>query len=91
MNQDNSRGGSRSMIDTAAERKPPDSALTSSDQKDTRDHAGHEKAGHEKARNPDAELHFEKKAGTLYEDGLDIKEDSDLLYGAHGTSWGIKP
>jgi hypothetical protein len=91
MDKDNSPSGSRSMADAAAERKPVGSALTSPDRKDAPGQAGHEKTGHEKVRNPDAELHFEKEAETLYEDGLDIKESSDLLYGAHGTSWGMKP
>ena len=90
MSKDNSPSGSRSAADAVAERKPRGSALKGSDQKDAPEHAGDEKSGHEKARNADAELHFGKDR-TLYEDGLETKEDSALLYGAHGTSWGIKP
>jgi len=86
MSNDNSTGKSRSMPETAAERKLRGSALKGSDQKDAPDHAAHEKA-----KNPDAELHFDGDAATLYHDGLDIEESSDLLYGAHGTSSGIKP
>lgn len=86
MSMDNSLSGSRSTAETAADCKPPGSALEGSEQKDAPDHAGQQKV-----RNPDAELHFEKKGKTLYDDGLDIEESSDLLYGAHGTSWGIKP
>lgn len=90
MSKANSPGGSRPAADTAAERKPRGNAFKGSDQKDAPEQAGNEKSGRGKARNPDAELHFGKDR-TLYEDGLETKEDSDLLYGAHGTSWGIKP
>jgi hypothetical protein len=46
---------------------------------------------YERARNPNTELHLDGEKDTLYNDGLDIEDDSDTLAGTRGTSSGIKP
>jgi hypothetical protein len=72
---------------TAAERKLRGNALGGSEQKSAADHATYEKR-----RNPDTELHLDDEKDTLYDDGLDIEDDSDdTLAGTRGSSSGIKP
>ena len=85
MSNDNSFSDGRSTPDTAAERELRGSALAGSDQKDAPDHADQVKA-----RNPDATVQSGDDTETLYNDGLDIEENPDPLYGTHGSS-GIKP
>jgi hypothetical protein len=72
--------------DTDAERKLRGGALKGSEQKSAVDHTTYEKA-----RNPDTELHLDGEEDTLYNDGLDVDEDSDTLAGTRGNSSGIKP
>lgn len=76
----------KSAPDTAADRKLRGSALTGSEQRAAVDHADYEKK-----RNPDAELHLDGEEDTLYNDGLDIGDDSDPSAGTRGNSHGIKP
>ena len=72
--------------DTGAERRLRGGALEGSEQSDAVDHDAYEKT-----RDPDTELRVEGEKDTLYEDGLDIEEDSETLAGTRGTSSGIKP
>lgn len=48
---------------------------------------------YEKTRNPDTELRLDGEKDSLYDDGLDIDEDTDTLAGTRGSSppSGIKP
>jgi hypothetical protein len=84
MGNDNSPDDDQSTRDTAAERKLRGSALMGSEQTAAADHTDYEKA-----RDPDTELHLDGEEDTLYNDGLDIKEDSETLSGTRGTSPGI--
>lgn len=72
--------------DTAADRRLRGEDLKGSQNKDAVDHMEYEKE-----RNPDTELHLDGEQDSLYNDGLDIEEDTDTLAGTHGTSSGIKP
>ena len=46
---------------------------------------------YKKSRNPDAELHLDGEDDSLYNDGLDIGEDTDTLAGTDGkTPGGVK-
>jgi hypothetical protein len=56
-------------------------ALNGSDQKDAPDHTHFAKS-----RKPDAELHLDEEKDTLYNDGLDIEDDSETLAGTRGMS-----
>jgi len=70
-----------------AERNLRGSGLKGPEQKSAVDHTAYEKA-----RNPDTELHLDGEEDTLYDDGLDVEEDSDdTLAGTRGNSSGIKP
>jgi len=84
MGNDNSPDDDKSTPDTAAERKLRGSALMGSEQKDAADHTDYEKA-----HNPDTELDLDGEEDTLYNDGLDIEEDSETPFGTRGTSPGI--
>jgi hypothetical protein len=84
MGNDNSPDDDKSTADTAAERKLRGSALTGSEQKDAADHIDYEKA-----RDPDTELDLDGEEDNLYNDGLDVEEDSETLFGTRGTSPGI--
>lgn len=70
----------------AGERKLRGAELEGSEQKSTVDHRDYEKT-----RNPDTELRLDGEKDTLYDDGLDIEEDEDKLFGTRDTSSGIKP
>jgi hypothetical protein len=73
--------------DKDSESKLRGSGLKGSEQKSAVDHTAYEKA-----RNPDTELRLDGEEDTLYDDGLDIEDDSDdTLAGTRGTSSGIKP
>jgi len=72
---------------TDAERKLRGNALTGAERKKAADHMEYEKR-----RNPDTELHLDGEEDTLYNDGLDLEDDSgDTLAGTRGDSQGIKP
>jgi len=72
--------------DTAADRKLRGDELEGAEQKDAADHVRYEKL-----RNPDTELRLDDEKDSLYNDGLDIEEDTDPLAGTRGPSSGIKP
>jgi len=73
--------------DSAPETKLRGAALQGSEQRKAADHSTYEKT-----RNPDTELHLDGESDSLYNDGLDIEEDSDdTLAGTRGSSSGIKP
>ena len=72
---------------TDPERNLRGDALTGAERKRAVDHAEYEKR-----RNPDTELHLDDEEDTLYNDGLDLEDDSgDTLAGTRGDSHGIKP
>jgi hypothetical protein len=54
--------------------------LDGADQKDAVDHVEFAKK-----RNPDAELHIDDEKDTLYNDGLDVEDDSETLAGTRGN------
>jgi hypothetical protein len=81
MGNDNSPGDERSTIDSAGERKLRGIALKGSEQKTAADHVEYLKG-----RNPDADLHLDGEADTLYSDGIDVEEDFDTLAGTHGSA-----
>ena len=54
-------------------------ALEGADQKDAVDHADFEKT-----RNPDTELRLDGEEDTLYDDGLDVEDDTETLADTHG-------
>ena len=72
--------------DTAAELRLRGGPLQGAELKSAVDHSVYERS-----RNPDTELHLDGEKDTLYNDGLDIEDDSDTLAGTRGTSSGIKP
>jgi hypothetical protein len=86
MGNANSPDDDQSTPETAADRKLRGSALNGSEQRIAVDHADYEKA-----RNPDAELQLDGEEETLYNDGLDIGDNSAPLAGTRGNSHGIKP
>jgi hypothetical protein len=60
--------------------------LEGADQKIAPDHVSYKKS-----RNPDAELHLDGEDDSLYNDGLDIDDDTDTLAGTDGnTPGGVK-
>jgi hypothetical protein len=72
---------------TASERKLRGSALKGSEQKSAADHTTYEER-----HNPDTELRLDDEKDALYNDGLDVEDDSDdTLAGTRGNSSGIKP
>jgi hypothetical protein len=52
--------------------------LEGSEQKEAADHAEYTKK-----RNPDAELHLDGEDDTLYDDGLEVEDDSEKLADTH--------
>ena len=61
--------------------------LKGAEQKSAADHTTYEER-----RNPDTELRVDGEVDTLYDDGLDLEEDSDETpAGTRGSSSGIKP
>jgi hypothetical protein len=72
---------------TASERQLRGSALKGSEQKSAADHTTYEER-----RDPDTELQLDGEKDTLYNDGLDLEDDSgETLAGTRGDSAGIKP
>lgn len=55
--------------------------LGGAEQKDAVDHADYAKN-----RNPDAELHLDDEKDTLFDDGLDIEDDTATLSGTRGDT-----
>jgi hypothetical protein len=87
MGNANSSDDDKTRAATAPERKLRGNALKGSEQKSAADHTTYEER-----RNPDTELHLDEEKDTLYDDGLDIEDDSDdTLAGTRGSSSGIKP
>lgn len=71
----------------ASERKLRGKGLKGSEQRSAADHTAYEEG-----RNPDTELRTDDEADTLYDDGLDLEDDSgETLAGTRGDSSGIKP
>jgi hypothetical protein len=81
MGNDNSTTDDPSTTDSVGKRKLRGSALNGSEQKAAADHVEYETQ-----RNPDAALHLEGKADTLYIDAIDIEEGYDTPAGTHGSS-----
>jgi hypothetical protein len=52
--------------------------LDGSEQKEAADHTEYAKK-----RNPDAELHLDDEKDSLYDDGLDVEDDSETLADTH--------
>ena len=60
--------------------------LASSEEKLAVDHVSYKKS-----RNPDTELHLNGEDDSLYDDGLDLDDDTDTLAGTDGgTPGGVK-
>ncbi len=60
--------------------------LEGADQRDAVDHVSYKKS-----RNPDTELHLDGEDDSLYDDGLDIDDNTDTLAGTDGkTPGGVK-
>ena len=55
--------------------------LGGAEQKDAVDHAAYAKT-----RKRDTELHLDDEKDTLYDDGLDIEDDSETLAGTRGDT-----
>jgi hypothetical protein len=87
MGNPNSSDNDKARAATASERKLHGTALKGSEQKSAADHTAYEEQ-----RNPDTELHVDEERDTLYNDGLDLEDDSgETLAGTRGNSSGIKP
>ena len=83
----NSSDNDQPTPDTAADRNLRGEQLEGAGQKDAANHMHYEKK-----RNPDTELLLDGEKDSLYNDGLDIEEDTDTLAGTRGpSSAGIKP
>ena len=71
----------------ASERRLRGKGLKGSEQRSAADHAAYEER-----RNPDTELRTDDEPDSLYDDGLDLEDDSEeSLAGTRGGSAGIKP
>ena len=55
--------------------------LEGSEQPSAADHTEYKKK-----RNPDTELHLDGEDDSLYEDGLDIEDDSETPFGTQGNT-----
>jgi len=87
MGNANSTDDDEARPPTASERRLRGNALKGSEQRSAVDHATYEEG-----RNPDTELHVDGEKDELYDDGLDLEDDSDeTLAGTRGNSSGIKP
>ena len=87
MGNGNSSDNDKARGATASERNLRGTALKGSEQKSAADHTTYEER-----RNPDTELHVDEERDTLYNDGLDLEDDSgETLAGTRGNSSGIKP
>jgi hypothetical protein len=71
----------------ASERNLRGKGLKGAEQRSAADHAAYEER-----RNPDTEVRTDGETDTLYNDGLDLEDDSgETLAGTRGDSSGIKP
>jgi hypothetical protein len=72
---------------TAAERRLRGKGLDGAEQRTAADHTRYEER-----RNPDTELRTDNEKDSLYDDGLDIEDDTDddTLAGTRGQSSGAK-
>jgi hypothetical protein len=87
MGNANSIDDDKERAPTASERKLRGNALQGAEQKSAVDHTAYEEG-----RNPDTELHLDGEKDDLYDDGLDLEDESDeTLAGTRGNSSGIKP
>ena len=87
MGNANSTDDDKERAATASERRLRGNALKGAEQKSAVDHTTYEEG-----RNPDTELHLDGESDELYDDGLDLEDDSgDTLAGTRGDSSGIKP
>ncbi len=59
--------------------------LAGAERDDSVDHTAHLKG-----RNPDTELRLDGEKDDLYDDGLDIEEDTESLAGTRGSAAGAK-
>jgi hypothetical protein len=66
--------------DDAGERKLRGKSLDGAEQKNAVDHPAYEKA-----RNPDTELRLDGEEDTLYQDGLEVEDDSETLADTRGN------
>ncbi len=64
------------LIDKGGDTKLRGATLKGQDQKNAVDHA---------RTDPDAAVHLDGEEDTLYDDGLEIGDDSDTLLGTHGN------
>ncbi|HLN48658.1 MAG TPA: hypothetical protein VK251_04045 [Steroidobacteraceae bacterium] len=73
-------------VASAEESRLRGAELEGADQKIAADHVSYKKS-----RNPDTELRLDGEDDSLYNDGLDIGEDTDTLAGTDGkTPGGVK-
>lgn len=87
MGNADSGGNDKERAAAESERRLRGTALNGSEQKSAVDHTTYEKR-----RNPDAELRIDDGKDSLYNDGLDLDDDSgETLAGTRGDSSGIKP
>lgn len=87
MGNANSNDDEEARAAAASERKLRGDGLKGSERKSAVDHTAYEEN-----RNPDTELHLDQEKDDLYDDGLDVEDDSDdTLLGTRGGSSGIKP
>lgn len=75
----NETDGDNSPIDKTGESTLRGAALEGSEQKKSVAHTAFEKT-----RNPDATLHLDGEEDTLYDDGLELEDDSGALTGKDG-------
>jgi len=68
-------------VDDPTEARARDEALRGAEQRAAVDHTEYEKS-----RDPDSELHLDGEDDSLYNDGLDIADDTDTLAGTDGNS-----
>ena len=54
--------------------------LDGSEQQEAADHTEYAKK-----RNPDTELHLDEETDTVYDDGLDVEDDSETLADTHAA------
>jgi hypothetical protein len=89
MSDPKERKSSDVPADAAAEAKTSrlrGAELEGADQKEAADHVSYKKS-----RNPDTELHLDGEDDSLYNDGLEIGDDTDTLAGTDGkTPGGVK-
>jgi hypothetical protein len=74
MSKANSADDKRGASDDSGESELRGEALDGAERKRAVDHTKHEKT-----RNPDAALHVDGEEDTLYDDGLELEDDSAIL------------